>query len=341
MTDVSRLFFVLVRACLLPHATLAAENLALRQQLIVLHRSVKRPKLRNRDRIFWILLSRLWKQWQSSLYTLRPATVVKWHREGFTRYWRWRSRAKKAGRPTIDAEIPELIRQMSRENPLWGAPRILSELQLLGYKLSERTVAKYMVRSNKPPSQKWRTFLQNHASDIVAIDFFTVPTATFRVLFCFVVLCHDRRRVVHFNVTEHPTAAWTAQQVIEAFPWDEAPKYMIRDRDSIYSGDFRQRIKSMGIEQVPIAFRSPWQSPYVERLIGSIRRECLDHMIVLNEAHLMRILKSYFAYYHESRPHLSLDRNAPTPREIEPPEWGDVMSIAQVGGLHHRYARAA
>jgi len=220
---------------------------------------------------------------------------------------------------------------------LWGAPRILSELKLLGYGVSERTVAKYMARDRKPPSPTWRTFLDNHAPDLAAIDFFTVPTATFRVLFCFVVLCHDHRRVVHFNVTEHPTAAWTAQQVIEAFPWDEAPKYLIRDRDSIYGTDFRQRVKSMGIDQVATAFRSP----YVERLIESIRRECLDHVILLHEAHLMRILKNYFAYYHESRPHLSLDRNAPVPREIEPPEHGKAIAIPQVGGLHHRYARAA
>ena len=234
-----------------------------------------------------------------------------------------------------------MIKQMSTENPLWGAPRILSELQLVGYSIAERTVAKYIVRDRKPPSQTWRAFLDNHLQDIVAIDFFTVSTATFRVLYCFVVLRHAQREVVHFNVTEHPTAAWTAQQIAEASPWDEAPKYLIRDRDLIYGAEFTKRIKSMGIEEVRTTFRSPWQSPYVERLIGSIRRECLDHMIVLNEAHLMHILTDYFAYYHESRPHLSLDRNAPTPRAIEPPERGNVIPIPQVGGLHHRYARAA
>ena len=331
----------LVRALFTTHTALAAENLVLRQQLIVLRRSVKRPQLRNRDRLFWIVVSSLWKHWRSSLHILQPATVVRWHREGFKRYWRWRSRSKKPGRSIIDAEIRQLIRQMSTENPLWGAPRILSELQLLGYSVAERTVAKYMVRDRKPLSQTWRTFLDNHLQDIVAIDFFTVPTATFRVLYCFVVLRHARREVVHFNVTEQPTAAWTAQQIVEAFPWDEAPKYLIRDRDSIYGAEFRKRIKSMGIEQVRTAFRSPWQSPYVKRLIGSIRRECLDHVIVLNEAHLMRILKDYFTYYHESRAHLSLDRNAPMPRKIERPEQGAVISIPQVGGLHHRYARAA
>ncbi len=331
----------LIRALFSTQAALAAENLVLRQQVIVLRHSVKRPRLRNRDRLFWIAVCRMWKDWQSSLHILQPATVVKWHRAGFRRYWRWRSRSKKPGRSKIDAEIRELIKQMSTENPLWGAPRILSELQLLGYEVAERTVAKYMARDEKPRSQTWRTFLDNHAQDIVAIDFFTVPTATFRVLYCFVVLRHARREVVHFNVTEHPTAAWTAQQIVEAFPWDEAPKYLLRDRDSIYGADFQKRIKSMGIEEVRTAFRSPWQSPYVERLIGSIRRECLDHVIVLNEAHLMCILKHYFAYYHESRAHLSLDRNAPTPREIEGAGQGEVVSIPQVGGLHHRYARAA
>ena len=230
---------------------------------------------------------------------------------------------------------------MSGENPLWGAPRILSELQLLGYSITERSVAKYMVRDRKPPSQTWKTFLDNHLQDIAAIDFFTVPTATFRVLYCFLVLRHDRRRVVQFNVTEHPTAIWTAQQLIEAFPWNEAPRYLIRDRDSIYGAAFRQRLKNMGIKQVVIAPRSPWQNPYVERMIGSIRRECLDHVIVFNEAHLILILSEYFAYYHESRPHLSLERNAPVPREVEPRERGKVIGIPLLGGLHHRYARAA
>ena len=202
-------------------------------------------------------------------------------------------------------------------------------------------MAKYMLRPRKPPSQTWRTFLENHLPDLAAIDFFTVPTATFRVLYCFVVLRHDRRRVVHFNVTMNPTARWTAQQLIEAFPFDEAPRYIIRDRDGIYGDDFRDRIGGMGINEVVIAARSPWQNPYCERLIGSIRRECLNHMIILNEAHLKRILHSYFDYYLHSRTHLSLDRNAPAPREVEPPSEGKVISIPQVGGLHHRYARAA
>jgi transposase InsO family protein len=230
---------------------------------------------------------------------------------------------------------------MCRENALWGAPRIQSELALLGYTVDESTVAKYMIRHPKPPSQTSRTFLENHVRDIVAIDFFVVPTVRFHLLYCFIVLRHNRRRVVHFNVTAHPTARWTGQQIVEAFPYDDAPRFMLRDRDGIYGVDFRERVKHMRIEEVIIAFRSSWQSPYVERLIGSIRRECLNHLIVFNEAHLRRILTRYFTYYHESRTHLSLERNAPVPRRVEPPERGDVIAIPMVGGLHHRYTRAA
>ena len=337
----SRIVFVLLRALMSSQAALTVENLALRQQLAVLRRSVKRPKLRARDRLFWVLLSRLWKGWRSSLHIVQADTVVKWHRQGFKLFWRWKSGRGKPGRPKVDAEIRDLVRRMFRQNPLWGAPRILSELKLLGYAVAKSTVEKYMIRGTKPPSQTWKTFLDNHVGDIAAIDFFTVLTATFRMLFCFLVLRHDRRKVMHFNVTEHPTERWTAQQIVEAFPYDEAPKYLIRDRDTIYGRSLRLRIQDMGIEEVIIARRSPWQNPYVERLIGTIRRECLDHTIVLNEAHLMRILTNYFAYYHESRTHQSLGNNAPIPRSVEPPEQGNVISIAQVGGLHHRYLRAA
>ena len=331
---------ILVRAFLFPRAALAAENLALRQQLAVLQVSAKHPRLRRRDRIVWVWLSRLWSGWRSYLMIVKPETVVRWHREGFRLYWRWKSR-KKLGRPKTEAEIRALIRRMARDNPLWGAPRIQSELALLGHDVAESTVAKYMQRQPKPPSQTWRTFLENHVPEIVAIDFFIVATVNFRLLYCFLALRHDRRRVVHLNVTPHPTARWTAQQVVEAFPFDTAPRFLIRDHDGIFGVDFRERIKHLDIEEVVIAPRSPWQSPYVERLIGSIRRECLDHVIVLNEARLHRILTSYFAYYHEARAHLSLDRNAPTPREVEPSSHGRVVAIPQVGGLHHWYTRAA
>ena len=222
-----------------------------------------------------------------------------------------------------------------------GTPRIQSELALLGHVVADSTIDEYRIRPRKPPSQTWRTFLDNHVKDIVAIDFFTVPTATFRILFTFVVLRHDRRQVVHFNVTAHPTAEWTAQQIVEAFPFDEEPRLLIRDRDGIYGSVFRSRVENMGIEEVLIAPRSPWQNPFAERVIGSIRRECLNHCIILNERHLRRILRSYFEYYHQSRTHLSLDRNAPILREAEPPSKGGVIAIPQVGGLHHRYRRAA
>jgi putative transposase len=333
--------FLFFRAFIMGRAAAAIENLALRQQVAVFKQSVKRPKLRPRDRVFWVLLSRLWPNWRSALAIVQPETVIKWHRKGFTSYWKWKSRKGKPGRPPIEPKIRDLIRRMSRENPTWGAPRIVSELALLGHKVVEETVAKYMVRTRKPPSQTWRTFLTNHVPEIAACDFFTVPTATFRVLYVFIVLRHDRRQVVHFNVTTNPYAEWTAQQIINAFPYEEAPRFLIRDRDDIYNAYFTERVEGMGIEEVPTAARSPWQNPYCERVIGSIRRECLNHVIVLNERHLYRILADYFDYYHNSRPHLSLDRNAPTPREVEPPSQGKVVSIPQVGGLHHRYTRAA
>jgi len=338
---VTSILVLFLRGVLRNRTELAAENLALRQQLAILQQKSKTPRLRRRDRIFWALLSRFWANWRSSLLIVQPDTVVSWHRQGFKLYWRWKSRKGKVGRPKIKTEIRNLIRRISRENPLWGTPRIQSELAILGHVVAESTIDEYRVHHRKPPSQTWRTFLDNHVKDIVAIDFFTVPTATFRILFAFVVLRHDRRHVVHFNVTAHPTAEWTAQQVIEAFPFDEVPRFLIRDRDSIYGAVFRNRVNHMNIEEVVCAPRSPWQNPYCERLIGSIRRECLDHVIVLNERHLRRILQSYFDYYLHSRTHLSLDRNSPIEREVEPPCLGRVVAIPKVGGLHHRYRRAA
>jgi putative transposase len=329
-----------LRAFLVARAVLAAENLALRQQLAVLQASAKRPRLRRRDRLFWVCLSHIWSGWRSCLMIVKPETVIGWHRQGFRLYWRWKSR-KKPGRPKTDAEIRALIQRMARQNPTLGAPRIQSELALLGQDVAESTVAKYMKRQPKPPSQTWRTFLENHVPDSAAVDFFVVATVSFRLLYCFIVLRHDRRRVVHFNVSPHPTARWTAQQRVEAFPYDDAPRFLIRDHDGIYGLDFRERIKHLGIEEVVISYRSPWQNPYVERLIGSVRRECLNHVIVFNETHLLRILTDYFAYYHEARSHLSLDRNAPIRRQVEPPSQGRVVAIPYVGGLHHRYTRAA
>jgi transposase InsO family protein len=230
---------------------------------------------------------------------------------------------------------------MSRANPLWGAPKIHGELLKLGIDIGEASVSRYMGRRRKPPSQTWRTFLRNHAADIVSIDLFTVPTATFRVLYVFLILSNERRKVIHFNVTDSPTAFWTGRQIIEAFPWDTAPKYLLRDRDGIYGSDFVRRVDALGIEQVLISVRSPWQSPYVERLIGSIRRDCLDHVIVLNEMHLRRILSSYFRYYHGSHTHLGLGKDCPVHRPVEPPDLGCVSVQPMVGSLHHRYFRQA
>jgi len=330
-----------VRAWFLGRAALAAENLALRQQLAILHHAARRPKLRWRDRLFWVWLSRLWSGWRGALVIVKPETVIRWHRLGFRLFWRWKSGGR-PGRPRLDAEVRRLIRQMSRENPLWGAPRIQAELRLLGHEVAESTVAKYMTRRrDKPPSQTWLTFLRNHAASMASIDFFVVPTVTFQLLYGFIVLRHDRRRVVHFNVTAAPTSAWVAQQLREAFPYDEAPRYLIRDRDAIYGPEVRRCLKSMETKEVVIAPRSPWQNPFAERLVGTLRRELLDHVIVLNERHLRRLLTSYFNYYHQARPHRSLGQNAPEPRAVEPPERGRVIALPQVGGLHHRYTRAA
>ena len=333
----------LLRSSFKPRLALQLEIVALRHQLGILLSSSerKRPRFQNSDRLLWVWLSRFWSGWRQALVIIRPKTVVAWHRMGFRLYWRWKSRTGRLGRPAIQKEVRDLIRQMSQANPLWGAPRIHGELLKLGIEIAETTVGKYMVRFSKPPSQTWRAFLNNHLEQMVAVDFFVVPTVTFRVLFVFVVLAHERRRVVHFNVTDHPTARWTAQQLTEAFPGDTAPRFLLRDRDRIYGKTFRQRVAEMGTKEVLIAPRSPWQSPYVERLIGSIRSECLNHFIVFNESGLRRILRSYFDYYQCSRTHLALAKDAPKPRTAQPPESGNVVALPLLGGLHHRYERRA
>jgi len=320
---------------------LALENLALRQQVAMLRQSVRRPRATPADKVFWILFSRYVDGWRSLLHIPHPDTVVRWHRKGFRLYWRWKSRGPKPGRPAIDTSLRKLSRDMQASNIGWGAPRIHGELLKLGIEVSQATVSKYMLKSKKPPSQTWRTFLYNHADCLAAMDFFTVPTARFRVLYVFIVLSHDRRKVVYFNATEHPTADWTAQQLFEAFPFDSAPRYLLHDRDAIYGEKVKRRIRALEIEEVITAPRSPWQNAYVERVIGSIRRECLDHVIVLNERHLKRILRDYFNYYHISRTHLSLDKNPPEPRAVEPAASGNIVALPRVGGLHHRYTRIA
>jgi putative transposase len=331
-----------LRNCLSTRAALQAEILALRHQVQVLQRSTSRRRLRlkSADRVFWVCLSRLWSGWRNSLRIFKPETVIAWNRKGFRLYWTWKSRAK-LGRPAASHAICALIRQMSRANPRWGAPRIHGELLKLGIDIGETTVAKYMVRPRRPSSQTWKTFLKNHMHDLVSTDFFVVPTATFRLLFVFLVLSHERRRVVHYAVTAHPTAEWTAQQLVSAFPWSTDTRYLLRDRDGSYGGAFSQSAEVIGIKEILTAPRSPWQNAYVERLIGSIHRDCLDHVLVFNERGLRRILKAYFDYYERSRTHLSLAKDAPIPRSVQPPSCGKVIEIPLVGGLHHRYERRA
>jgi len=319
---------------------LAIEVLALRHQLGVLKRSVKRPRLTNADRGLWVLLSRRWANWRDALIIVNPDTVIRWHRAGFRKYWAWRSQPK-GGRPAIDPQIRALIRRMATAN-MWGAPRIHGELLELGIRVSEATVSKYMPRRRNPPSQTWRSFLENHVDRLVSVDFFTVPTVFFDVLYVFVVLAHHRRRILHVNVTGNPSEAWTGLQMTNAFPWDTAPRYMLRDRDGIYGAVFRHRMEGMGVNEVLIAARSPWQSPYVERVIGTLRRELLDHVIVVSERHLRRLLGRYLDdYYHPCRTHLSLGKDSPAGREVAQPGMGDVIELPVVGGLHHRYTRRA
>src|SRR5205809_3504281 len=272
------------------HRQLALENLALRQQLAVYKRTANRPKLQRSDRLLWVWLSRVWPAWRQALVIVTPATVLRWQRRRFRRHWATLSGRRPAGHPPVDAAIKALVRRMAAANPLWGAPRIHGELLKLGIDVAERTVSRLLPKRPSPPSQTWRTFLTNHVRDLVSIDFFTVPTARLRVLFVFVVLAHDRRRVLHFNVTEHPTAVWTAQQIVDAFPADSAPSYLLRDRDKLYGHSFRQRVRGMAIDEFLTAPHSLCQNPFAERLLGSIRRECLNHVLVLGERHLRRIL---------------------------------------------------
>jgi putative transposase len=323
------------------HSELALENLALRQRLVIYKRTAIRPSLRRRDRLFWVGLAKIWAGWRRALAIVTPDTVLRWQRRRFRAYWTRLSRRARGGRPPISAEVAALVRKMAAANPLWGAPRIHGELLKLGIAIAERTVSRLMPKHRPRPSQTWRTFLANHVRDLVSIDFFTVPTARLRVLFVLVVLAHHRRRVVHFNVTEHPTAAWTFQQIVDAFPDESAPAYLIRDRDRVYGQKFRHRLKGMGIEEVLTAPQSPWQNPFAERLIGSIRRECLNHVLVLGERHLRRILNQYLAYYHQARTHLALDKDAPDLRPVALPAAGKIAQLPEVGGLHHRYIRQA
>jgi len=267
--------------------------------------------------------------------------VIGWHRKSWRLFWRWKSKPKDYGRPNLPFEVIHLIRRMSLENPLWGAPRIHGELIMLGYDVSESTVAKYIVKRRERPTQNWKTFLQNHRTEIAAIDFLTVPMINFKTLYVFVVLSLDRRWVIHFNVTTNPTADWTANQLLQAFPFDSAPKYLLRDRDGIYGEQVRETIRLLGMKDKMISARSPWQNGYCERVVGTIKRECLNHAIIFSEAHARRLLRRYFDYYHDDRTHLGLDKGTPGGRRVESADSGQVKRRAAVGGLHSRYYREA
>ena len=316
---------------------LEAENAALRHQVMVLRRQARdRIHLTNLDRLFLVQLYRWFRSILRVLAIVQPETVIRWHRAGFRYYWRWKSRSR-GGRPQIETDLRALIRRMSIENSLWGAPRIHGELLKLGFEVAQSTVAKYMVKRWGPPSQGWRTFLRNHAPDLAAMDLFVVPTIGFNLIYAFVIVRLDRRDLVWINVTQSPSAEWIARQLTEAFPWNEAPRYLIRDRDRIYGDVALRRIRAMGIRDKPIAPASPWQNGFAERLIGSIRRECLDHLVVLSEAHLRRILQAYARYYNKIRTHRSLDKDAPAFRRVQ--RIGTIASHAILGRLHHHYIR--
>jgi putative transposase len=325
------------------HPSLLLENLALRQQLVVLKRHHPRPKLYLFDKLFWLLIRRCWSGWKQALLVVTPETVVRWHRAGFRWYWRMISKTRKpiGGRQT-PKEVRDLIFQMVTENPSWGAPRIHGELLMLGFDVSERTISRWMKRvsTNPDPGKRWLAFLRNHKEAIAAMDFFTVPTVTFSVLHYFFIISHDRRRILHFNVTKYPTSLWIVQQLREAFPFDSAPKFLIFDRDTKYGLQVRAAVRSLNISPVQTSFESPWQNGIAERWVGSCRRDLLDHVIAINEGHVKRLLTEYIHYHQEDRTHLGLGKGTPAGR-ICSANPGRVISDVRLGGLHHRYDRAA
>lgn len=322
-------------------ASLELEVIALRHQLTILRRRRRgRQKLPAADRYFWAWLYGIWPRAIDVMVLVKPVTVVKWHRQGFRIYWQWRSRPKRRRR-RISPELRDLIRQMSRANPLWGAARIHGELLKLGFDVSIITVAKYMRRRSGSPSPGWRVFVRNHIHDTVATDMFVVITAAFRLLYAMIILGHDRRKIIHFEVTERPTQDWLVHQIRRAFEGKAVPHYLLRDRDALYGRRFTNQLRAMGIQQLVTAPQSPWQNVYVERVIQSIRHECLNHVIIFNKRHLQRMLSSYIQYYNRTRTHLSLDKDCPEVRPINPPAAGKIVAIPEVGGLHHRYERRA
>ena len=339
------LFDLIVRSCC-SRRDLLLENLALRQQLAVLKRRHPQPRFAAPDKMFWVVLRRLWPGWKRALILVQPETVVRWHRAGFKLYWTWLSRYRnRMGRKCVSKELRELIFPMVAENPTWGAPRIHGELKILGFDISERSVLRWMRKAprNPEPAKRWAAFLSNHREVIAAMDFFTVPTLTFGVLYCFFVIAHDRRRILHCSVTRHPSSVWVTQQLREAFPYDSAPSYLIFDRGTQFNEEVIDTVKSFGIKPKQTSFRSPWQNGVAERWVGNCRRDLLDHIIVLDERHLKRLMKEYVRYYHEDRTHLALAKGTPAGREAEKNPEGHhrVVSMPRFGGLHHRYDLAA
>src|ERR1035438_781061 len=322
---------------------LVLENLVLRQQLAVLKRRHPRPSLGLFDKLFWVVVRRFWSEWRQALIVVTPETVVRWHRTGFRLYWRLISRVRKqVGRRRTPKEVRELIFRMVVENPTWGAPRIHGELLMIGFELSERTISRWMKRAPRGPdrAKRWLPFLRNHREAIAAMDFFTVPTITFGVLCCFFVIRHDRRRILHVNVSKHPTSVWVVQQLREAFPFELAPRFLIFDRDAKYGLEVPVAVRSLKMSPVRTSFESPWQNGVAERWVESCRRDLLDHAIAVNERHLKRLLSEYVRYYHEDRTHLGLGKGTPNCRTPSRSS-GSVLSEKRLGGLHHRYDRAA
>jgi len=329
--------------CFHPRRSLLLENLVLRQQLAVLKRKHPRRKLRAFDKLFWVLARRFWSDWKQALIIVSPETVIDWHRAAFRLYWRAISRARRVvGRKRISKEVRDLIFRMVAENLTWGAPRIHGELLMLGFDVSERTISRWMCRASRDPesAKRWLTFLRNHREAIAAMDFFTVPTVTFRLLYCFFVISHDRRRILHFNVTRHPTSTWVIQQLREAFPYEVGPTFLIFDRDSKFSCEVAAAVRSLNVRSIRTSIESPWQNGVAERWVESCRRDLCDHVIAVNEFHFKRLLTEYVHYYHEDRTHLGLGKQTPGNRRRSPGR-GRINTFPRLGGLHHRYNRAA
>jgi putative transposase len=346
MSDTLKVLLDTLRRCFRSQRDLILENLALRQQLGTLARRHTKPQFTARDRFFWIALRRLWPGWRKALILVQPDTVIGWHRSGFRLYWKWLSRKHvPVGRKPTSPELRQLIFQMVRENPGWGAPRIHGELKMLGFEISERTVLRWMRKAPRDvgPAKRWTAFLSNHREAIAAMDFFTVPTLGCGLLYCFFIIHHAKRRILQCNITSHPTAAWVSQQLREAFPYDSAPQFLIFDREHTFEGEVMQTVGSLGIRPVRTAVRSPWQNGIAERWVGSCRRELLDNVIVLNRCHLKRLMTDYIRYYHDDRTHLGLGKNTPTGCESaqRAPVYAKIISMSRLGGLHHRYDLAA